>query len=167
MLMGNRQEHFLFSPTKPNGISVRAPKRRRPQPRIIQPPPEGIDASGLASRVTYVGSPEHKTGPSFAGTPRPRGDATRCDPALNDRLHEIQQWLRQAFEVQCFGGPWEGGFPRYAWCMVGQIVYEARLVNRGLGQYKGWQLEPEEWPDGIDDFDWHTRIEGFHEQPPL
>ncbi len=135
---------------------MRAPKRKRPVPRVIQPPPEGMNARGLASRVTYVGSPEHKTGASFAGASRPRGDATKCDPAMNDRLDQIQQWLRQAFELQCFGGPWEGGFPRYAWCMVGQIVYEARLVNRGLGQYKGWQLEPEEWPDGIGDFDWHA-----------
>ena len=38
---------------------------------------------------------------------------------------------------------------------VGGVVYEACLVNRGLGQYKGWQSEPEEWPDGIDAFDWN------------
>ena len=75
---------------------------------------------------------------------------------MNDRLPRIQRWLRQAFEVQCFGAPWEGEFPRYAWCKAGEIVYEARLVNRGLGQYKGYQLEPEEWPDGICNFDWHT-----------
>jgi hypothetical protein len=69
-------------------------------------------------------------------------------------LDEIQQWLRLAFTVRCFGPPWEGDFPRYAWCKVGETVYEARLVNRGLGHYKGWQLSPEEWPDGIDEFDW-------------
>jgi len=27
-------------------------------------------------------------------------------------------------------------------------------VNRGLGQYKGWQLNPDEWPVGIEDFNW-------------
>jgi hypothetical protein len=86
--------------------------------------------------------------------PRPRGDATKCDTALNSRLPEIQRWLRHAFEVGCFGGPWEGDFPRYAWCKIGDTVYEARLVNRALGQYKGWQLELDEWPDGIDDFNW-------------
>lgn len=154
--MSNGHGCILFPPARTDGESVRAPQRKRPQARVIQPPPEGIDASGLASRVTYVGSPEHKTGPSFAGVPRPRGDATKCDTALNGRLGEIQQWLRHAFEVQCFGGPWEGGFPRYAWCKVGEIVYEARLVNRGLGHYKGWPLEPEEWPDEIDNFDWHV-----------
>ena len=135
---------------------MRAPKRKRPRPRTVEPPPEGIHASQLASRVTYVGSPEHKTGTSFAGVTAARADATKCDTALNGRLDEIQRWLRRAFELRCFGGPWEGGFPRYAWCKVGQIVYEARLLNQGLGQYKGWQLEPDEWPDGIDDFDWHS-----------
>ena len=133
---------------------MRAPKRKRPQLRCIQPPPEGIDGPDLASRVKYVGSPEHKTGPSFAGTPRPRGDATKCDTSLSDRLVDIQKWLEHAFKVQCFGGPWENSFPRYAWCKVGGIVYEARLVNRGLGQYKGWQLESDEWPDQIDEFCW-------------
>ena len=74
---------------------------------------------------------------------------------LNDGLRQIQEWLRRAFKVHCVGSPWEGDFPRYAWSKVGDVVYEARLVNRGLGQYKGWQLEPEEWPDGIDAFDWN------------
>jgi hypothetical protein len=151
----SKHPHGIRScPTRTGGRSVRAPHRKRPQSRSIQPPPEGLDVSGLALRVTYVGSPEHKTESSFAGVPRPRGDATKCDTALSGRLGDIQRWLRHAFEVQCLGGPWEGGFPRYAWCKVGDVVYEARLVNRGLGQYKGWQLEPEEWPDGIDRFDW-------------
>ncbi len=135
---------------------MRAPKRKRPQSRIIQPPPAGVDVARLASRVTYVGSSEHKTGPSFAGEPRPRADASKCDTALNDRLKEIQGWLRRAFEVRCFAPPWEGGFPRYAWCKVDKVVYEARLVNRGQGQYKGWQLTPNEWPDGINEINWDT-----------
>lgn len=116
--------------------------------------------TALAARARYVGSSEHKTGPSFAGVPRPRADATKCDTALNDRLDEIQGWLRRAFEFHCFGPPWEGDFPRYAWCKVDAVVYEARLVNRGLGQYKGWQLNPDEWPDGIDDFEWNTPTAG-------
>lgn len=143
--------HRLY---RPDRDFVRAPRRKRPQPRVIQPTPERIVVSELALRVTYVGSQEHKSGPSFAGEPRPRADATKCDPALSDRLDEIQNWLRHAIKVQCCGGLWEGDFPRYAWCKVGEIVYEARLVNRVLGQYKGWPLDPEEWPDGIDNFDW-------------
>lgn len=133
---------------------MRAPKRKRPQPRVILPPPSDVDVTALAERAVYVGSSEHKTGPSFAGMPRPRADATKCAPELNNRRDEIQQWLRRAFELNCFGYPWDGDFPRYAWCKVDEVVYEARLVNRELGQYKGWQLEPDEWPSGIDVFDW-------------
>ncbi|MEZ6132192.1 MAG: hypothetical protein R3C59_26325 [Planctomycetaceae bacterium] len=117
----------------------------------------------LASRVSYVGSPEHKAGPSFAGSPRPRADATKCDPSLNDRLDDINRWLRCAFHLHCFSGPWEGDFPRYAWCMVNDVVYEARLVNREQGHYKGWQLEPAEWPDGIKELGWSEITEDFHE----
>jgi hypothetical protein len=135
---------------------VRAPKRKRPQPRTVQPPPTGVRTSDLATSVRYVGSPEHKTGPSFAGAPRPRGDATKCEPSLSNRLPEIQAWLERAFRIGCLGGPWEGNFPRYAWCKIGNTVYEARLVNRALGEYKGWQLEIDEWPVGIDNFNWNT-----------
>jgi len=44
----------------------------------------------------------------------------------------------------------EGGFPRYAWHKEGTIVYETRLVNQGLGQYKGYPLNGTEWPRGLD-----------------
>jgi hypothetical protein len=47
------------------------------------------------------------------------------------------------------GEPWEGDFPRYAWCKQGQVTYEARLVNQELGQYKGYPLEPSEEPEGL------------------
>ena len=129
-----------------------APNRKRQLPRKIELTLDGIDVKTLAERATYVGSPEHKVAPSFAGVPRPPADATKCDPSL--KLEQIQQWLRRAFELGCLGSPWEGDFPRYAWCKVGEIVYEARLVNRELGQYKGWQLNFDEWPDSIGDFNW-------------
>jgi len=73
---------------------------------------------------------------------------------LNDRQPDVQEWLQKAFALQCFGGPWEGDFPRYAWCRVDNIVFEARLVNRGLGEYKGWPLTEDEWPERIDEFNW-------------
>lgn len=42
---------------------------------------------------------------------------------------------------------WQSGnFPRYAWKQVGDRVFEARLSNAGLGQYKGYPLEPHEAP---------------------
>lgn len=56
------------------------------------------------------------------------------------------------------GGPWEGRYPRYVWSKIDGIVYEARLVNREQGQYKGWQLEADEWPSNIDEHDWAAAL---------
>ena len=38
------------------------------------------------------------------------------------------------------------GFPQYAWVKVGDRVYEARLTNSGLGQYKGYPIHAFEAP---------------------
>jgi len=127
---------------------VRAPKRRRPQRRRIVAPPLGTDVHALADRVTYVGSAEHKQQPSFAGPPKLRADASKCDPALADR-DELTRWLREAVRKGQFGEPWEGDFPRYVWVLRGATWYEGRLVNRGLGEYKGWPLREDELPEGL------------------
>jgi hypothetical protein len=29
------------------------------------------------------------------------------------------------------------------------VFYEARLVNQELGQYKGYPLDPDEWPEKL------------------
>ena len=72
----------------------KAPKRNR-----IGPIPEGCDLEETAKKVRYVGSPEHKDVPSFAGHPRPRADATICDRSFIDRLPEIQDWLEKAIRA--------------------------------------------------------------------
>ena len=128
---------------------MRAPRRRRPRIRRIASPPAGTDLRALAKTARYVGSPEHKNGPSFAGQPRPRADATICDPSLADSQQQLTDWLRAAIAAGRVGHPWEGEFPRYVWHKQGDIVYEARLVNRAGGQYKGYPLEPDEWPEGL------------------
>lgn len=48
------------------------------------------------------------------------------------------------------GAPWEGDFPRYVWRREGDVVYEARLINREIGEYKGYPLQRDEWPEGLD-----------------
>ncbi len=48
------------------------------------------------------------------------------------------------------GEPMEGRFPRYVWYKDGSTVYEGRLVNQETGEYKGYPLDEEEWPPGIE-----------------
>jgi hypothetical protein len=115
---------------------------------VITPAPPGVHLADVAARVAYVGSPEHKSHPSFAGPPLLRSDASKCDPTLADQ-EELHAWLALAITSGQVGGPWEGGFPRYAWLRRGERCYEGRLVNRELGQYKGYPLRPEEWPEGV------------------
>jgi hypothetical protein len=61
-----------------------------------------------------------------------------------------QMWLREAISKGAVGAPWDGRFPRYVWYQDGDVVYEGRLVNRDDGSYKGYPLEDDEWPPGIE-----------------
>jgi hypothetical protein len=130
---------------------VRAAKRRARLDRNLGTPPPDVDLALVARNSRYLGSPEHKDAPSFAGQPRPRADASICDQRLND-AEEITRWLRIAINKGAFGRLWEGDFPRYVWYKAGETVYEGRLINRELGEYKGYPLERDEWPPDIDTF---------------
>ncbi len=101
--------------------------------------PVGVDLREVAERVDYVGSVEHKRHPSFAGHPRPRADATLCDPALNDP-GTLTKWVAEGVRAGQIGAPWEIDFPRYVWVQAEGKWYEARLTNPVLGQYKGYAL---------------------------
>jgi len=127
---------------------MRATKRKRPPRRAVGQAPEGVDVAAVAAQVRYVGSAEHKSYPSSAGPPKLRADASKCDPMLAD-FTTLTDWLRDALRRSQFGTLWEGGFPRYAWYRVGEVCYEARLMNQAQGEYKGYPLEESEWPPGI------------------
>jgi hypothetical protein len=116
--------------------------------REIRAVPEDVDLAVVAQRVRYIGSGEHKSFPSFAGPPKLRADASRCDPALGDR-DVLSGWLQQGVEAGLVGGPWEGHFPRYVWHRREGVCYEGRLVNREAGEYKGYPLADAESPEGV------------------
>ena len=99
----------------------------------------------MAARASYGGSPEHKDTITSAGMPRPRGDASICPREYND-MALVTDWLRSAIRAGSTGEPWEGGYPRYVWHQEGGTVFEARLVNRGNGSYKGYPLSDHERP---------------------
>ena len=130
---------------------MRIPKYRRGKPGMIAgsgiPQPVRDE---MAEVVMYVGSPEHKAGPSFAGSPAPRADATICDPCFSNRQDMLSDWLRSAIRSGMFSEIPEGErYPRYAWFRHEGRVYMARLVNREQGHYKGWELQAAEFPDGV------------------
>ena len=108
-----------------------------------------VDLAVLGQRVRYVGSAEHKTYPSPSGTPRPRADATKCDPQLHGNFEVLTTWLCEAIQAGRVGAPWEGDFPRYAWGEHGGVWYEARLVNQEQGTYKGYAIRDDERPSGL------------------
>jgi hypothetical protein len=127
---------------------MRAPKRHRPQRRALAVRSAGLPLAAAAARASYVGSPEHKSFPSFAGPPRLRSDASKCDPSFGDPAL-LTSWLRVAIESGQVSDLWEGEFPRYVWCRQDGQVYEGRLVNQELGHYKGYPLDPTEYPEGL------------------
>ncbi len=130
---------------------MRAPRRKRPLRRHVDGPGTmKVDVSEIAGRVSYVGSPEHKDIASFAEEPRPRADASICPRHLSQDQELVTRWLRTAVERGAIGGMKEGDFPRYAWHKEEGIVYEARLENKVLGEYKGYPLNESEWPGGLE-----------------
>lgn len=112
--------------------------------------PPNADLDSVASRVRYVGSPEHKDIPSFAGRPRLRADASCCPREITD-AELVTEWLRLAIRRGVISANWNGDFPRYVWHKEGDTVFEARLVNRGDGSYKGYPISVDEWPRGIEE----------------
>lgn len=118
--------------------------------------PANVDLEAVAARATYIGSRDHKNIPSYAGPPGLRPDASCCPVELSRELDRVVSWLRDGIRRGLTGGPWEGkspGFPRYVWYKDGATVYEGRLVNREMGQYKGYPLEESEWPSAIEGID--------------
>jgi hypothetical protein len=49
----------------------------------------------------------------------------------------VEEWLREAIRRGAVSELREGDFPRYVGFEQDGVVYEGRLVNRGLGHYKG------------------------------
>lgn len=124
-------------------MSMRSQKRRRPRLRRPAPPPAGVVLADVAERVSYTGSPEHKTAPTLGVPPKLRADATKCDPRLGDPA-TLTSWLRQAVAAGHTSEMWEGDFPRYVWYQRDGVWYEGRLVNQGLDEYKGYALQSDE-----------------------
>lgn len=65
------------------------------------------------------------------------------------RRGAFTQWLQAAITAGHIAGPVESGLPRYVWHREETFVFQGRLTNSGLGQYKGWPVEESELPDWL------------------
>lgn len=117
---------------------MRSPGRKRPRKDDQLVPGVDVDLAKLADEVSYIISTEHKDYLTSAGPGNLRSDATAC-PRDIDRL-QAENWLKGAVRAGHVSAACDGGFPRYVWKQVGDRVFEARLSNAGLGQYKGYPL---------------------------
>jgi hypothetical protein len=115
----------------------------------MSPIPASEALEALAKRVRYIGSPEHKRHPSFAGPPAPKNTSTLCDPRFANQQDLLTHWLQEAIRRGMIGKKWDGDFPRNVWLRQDGVVYEARLVNQVSGEYKGWPLEDFEIPEDL------------------
>ena len=102
----------------------------------------------IAEHVEYHGSSEHKSYPSRAGPPALRTDATPCDPDID--WAAISNALAQGVRRGCISEATEQGLPKYVWAWLGGDLYEARHLNGFAGKYKGYRLEPPEYPRDSD-----------------
>ena len=130
---------------------MRRPNRQRNvHPGKIESCPEEINLATVAKKASFIGSVEHKDTPSFAGQAKPRSDCELCPAEFCDKQRELTRWLREAIRQGKIGGPWENGFPRYAWVKREGRVFAGRLTNQAQGHYKGWPIEnPALWPEGL------------------
>lgn len=130
---------------------MRAPKRRSPLKRqFVGVLPENTEA--IAGAATYIGSPEHKNTGSFAGQRHPRRDASLCDIRFSTQQAMLTAWLIAGIRKGCCSTFGDGEFPKYVWYKDVETVYEARLVNKSTGEYKGYPLSREEWPNGVENY---------------
>jgi hypothetical protein len=93
-----------------------------------------MDLAKIATEVSYIISTEHKDYLTSAGPGNLRSDATACPRGLD--FTQVEDWLKQAVGAGNVSAVLDGDFPRYVWKKVGDQIYEARLSNAGLGQYK-------------------------------
>jgi len=115
--------------------------------RIGPWPDAEASPEAVASRVRYLGSPEHKDHPSEAGPGRLRSDAYCCPAAFTGEVARNNAFLKEGIRKMCVSSTFEGGFPKYVWVWMDGQLYAARHINGPLGTYKGYCLAPAEYPE--------------------
>lgn len=128
---------------------VRSPGRKRTLPRRVAEAPSEAELVRCAVSAVYVGSPEHKSFPSFAGPPKLRSDASRCPTHLKDG-EQITTWLRAVIlKGNVSDIPNGVGYP--GTCGPTETTHGSRRVSSTprRGTYTGYPLSIAEAPRGV------------------
>jgi hypothetical protein len=95
----------------------------------------------MAQEASYIVSTEHKT--HLTGPGRLLSDASKCPKEL--QLEQVTDWLKMAIRKGDISATLDL-FPEYVWIRIEGQVFEARLSNSVLGQYKGYPILDNEAP---------------------
>lgn len=126
---------------------MRLPARRPSRKAVLQHcEPEKLEKA--SRHAVYVGSAEHKAVHTWLGPRKLRSDATPC-PADIKSAEAVTPWLKEAISRGNVSEYWEADFPRYVWMRDGDFLYEGRLMNQVNGEYKGYPIEPDQAPRGL------------------
>jgi len=133
-------------------FGMRKPQHSRNKARRIAPL-EGVKYAALASRAKFKGSPVHKSVHTWLGNPQliPRSNRSICPEhwRSKDDRKMLEEHLQTALAAGQVSAYHEGEFPKQVWCIIDGQAFEGFLINRELGEYKGYPLDAEEWPPGL------------------
>ncbi|MGL5096323.1 MAG: hypothetical protein ACRDD1_12080, partial [Planctomycetia bacterium] len=105
----------------------------------IQKWPDDVETrEEVASQAKYTGSALHKTYPSPAGPPALHSDKVKCDHFAQEDWPRLLEALQAGIR---FG--FVGGFPERVWVWINDVLHEARLSNKGMGDYHGFPVNDE------------------------
>lgn len=107
--------------------------------------PNPDEVASKASKVTYTGSPQHKTYPSPAGAPALKADKAKCDKFRQSDWPKLLEVLRSGIKAKCVG-EFRGEFPSRVWVWINNVLHEARLTAGG--DYHGFPIDdPRQYPE--------------------
>jgi hypothetical protein len=122
---------------------MRSPGRKRPRKSDRLVPSREHNLDEMADKASYIISTEHKKHFTSAGPGSLRSDASACPKELG--IEQVTDWLKEAIRSGDVSADIDL-FPRYVWTRIERQVYEARLSNSTLGQYKGYPIHEHEAP---------------------
>ena len=119
--------------------------------------------------MDYVGSGQHKSYPSPAGSPGLVSDKSECPPSIayHDAVETLKQGIQLALDEGRLSQLRDGDLPRYLWGRSTfqsrngtpvEVVWEARVLNQGSGTYKAYPVtrtrHSQHMPELVREYPW-------------